>query len=278
MKFIILLLRIIPKNLVSYLVGLLVRIKLPKPLALFAHRWFVHSFSIDMTEAEKPLKEYKSIEDVFTRKLKKSARPISQEPYCSPSDSILTTNRAIKDNQDVFEIKKTNYSVAELAGETLVSPAWISVFYLAPHNYHRVHSPLDGVVHWVKHIPGALWPVNPAFLKYLPTLFNKNERLVFKIETQNKGTVFLVMVGALNVGRMTTPLSKTIISNNKHFSKEFQERLIPPVVIRKGEEIGTFMMGSTVIMLFDQKALESLGALPTRKAEGNPVVVGESLL
>ena len=159
-----------------------------------------------MGEAEHPINYYKSIEEVFTRKLKPSARETDFDAFVSPSDSELTTNESIKGQSSSFVIKGIKYNPEEMIGEAFASPAWISVFYLAPHDYHRVHSPFTGNLLWVKHIPGLLWPVKPSFLRFFPELFNKNERLIFKFHLKTGGSAYLVMVGALNVGRMTSPL------------------------------------------------------------------------
>lgn len=278
MKAIFLILSIIPKNLVSYLVGVLVRVELPKPLAGPVHRWFIKTFSIDMSEAEYSFDKYSSIEGIFTRKLKPGARNISDAPYVSPSDSVLTCNEAVKNSRSFFTIKGINYNPSELVGENFSNPSWVSVFYLAPHNYHRVHAPIDANIEWIKHIPGNLWPVKPAFLKFLPDLFNKNERLVFKTKPKTGGTAYVVMVGALNVGRMITPFSKTIVTNNSHFAKTKHEVFEKPVSFKRGDEIGTFMMGSTVIVLFDDKALQGLKQEPSNKKNGLPINVGDGLL
>ena len=278
MKALFLILSILPKNLISYLVGVLVRIELPKPLAGPVHRWFIKTFSIDMNEAEHSFDKYSSIEDIFTRKLKPGSRKISDDPYVSPSDSVLTCNEAIKDSKSSFTIKGINYNPSELVGEDFSAPSWISVFYLAPHNYHRVHAPVDAKIEWVKHIPGNLWPVKPEFLKFVPELFNRNERLVFKTKPKSGGTAYVIMVGALNVGRMKTPFSKTIVTNDSHFAKTKQEIFDTPTEFKRGDEIGTFMMGSTVIVLFDDKALKSLRQEPNDKKNGLPVQVGDGLL
>ena len=236
-------------------------------------------FSIDMSEAAAPLESYETIEDVFTRKLRPGIRKVEKSFYCSPCDSVLTVNEAIKGQKQTFKIKEIEYSLAELLDNKVFSPAWISVFYLAPHNYHRVHAPVDGKITSIKYLPGSLWPVNPFFLKHLPKIFNTNERLIFKIEAKQGGTVYLVMVGALNVGRMTTPFSKKIKTNSKvFFKKPFLETLTPPKLIQKGDEIGTFMLGSTVILFFDKQALNGLCSTPTKPNPGDSIKVGESLL
>ena len=279
MKLLILALHLFPKNLLSYLTGALVRLRLPEILAKRTNEAFVRFFSIDMNEAEKPLEQYKTIEDVFTRKLKAGLRTAEETLYSSPCDGVLTTNEEIQNQEQAFEIKNISYSVPTLVQERPLSPSWISVFYLAPHNYHRVHAPFSGKVHWIKHIPGYLWPVNPSFLKYLPTLFNKNERLVFKVEVSQNSFAYIIMVGAFNVGRMTTPLAKELITNNSHAAKGFKTiALNPPTEIKKGDEIGTFMLGSTVILVFDKNALDFLGASPTKTPVGEAVKVGQSIL
>lgn len=285
MRFSLLLLTLLPKNLVSYLTGVLVRISFPGPLGTTLNKAFVKAFGLDMSEAEHPLSHYENIEAVFTRRLKPSSRPLTEDAYCAPCDGILSLTEAVKEGETTaLQVKGSSYSLAELVfGKDTVSDqfqaAWVSTFYLAPHNYHRVHSPLSGNLVSIRHIPGTLWPVNPKFLNKIPRLFAQNERLVFEIRRENGGTVFLVMVGALNVGRITTPFSKKMITNNSLWGKtEPLETLDPEPKIDKGQELGTFLMGSTVVLVFDKKALDSLPSHPLFVASKKEVQMGESLL
>jgi phosphatidylserine decarboxylase len=285
MRFSIFLLTLLPKNLVSYFTGVLVRLRFPEPARSFVNKSFVKIFGLDMSEAEHPLSHYESIEDVFTRKLKPSCRPLTTDDYCAPCDGVLSLTEKIKEGEPLaLQVKGSSYSIEELLfgkheNAAGFKPVWASTFYLAPHNYHRVHSPIAGHLISIRHIRGTLWPVNPKFLNYIPGLFAQNERLVFEIKQESGGTIYLVMVGALNVGRITTPFSKNIITNNySSIEKESFETLEPLVKIDKGEEIGTFLMGSTVVLVFDKESLESFASQPLFVTEKKEVHMGESLL
>lgn len=286
MRFSIFLLTLLPKNLVSYLTGTLVRISFREPLCSFLNKSFVKIFGLDMSEAEHPLSHYKNIEALFTRKLKPSCRPLTTKDCCAPCDGVLSLTEKIKEGEPLaLQVKGSSYRIKELLfgkdeKANHFNPAWVSTFYLAPHNYHRVHCPVTGDLVSIRHIKGTLWPVNPKFLNYIPGLFVQNERLVFEIKQESGGTLYLVMVGALNVGRITTPFSKSLITNNYNSSKQKEsfETLEPVVKIEKGQEIGTFLMGSTVVLVFDRKCLDSFTSQPVFVTEKKDVLMGESLL
>lgn len=282
----ILLLSLLPKNLISYLTGVLVRLSFPKSIGIFLNRSFVKLFKIDMSEAEYPLTHYKTIEDVFTRRLKKEARPVSNSGYCSPCDGVLSLSESLKPGENfALQAKGFRYEVSELvfgrkqSAPPLFKPSFVSTLYLAPHNYHRVHSPISGELISLWHIPGTLWPVNPKFLDKVPRLFAKNERLVFEIRTKEGGTLYLVMVGALNVGRIKTPFWKELTTNDELLSPRAKKKNQPSQThIKEGEELGTFLMGSTVILVFDQKAHKNLPHKPKVFPSKQAVKMGENLL
>ena len=272
--------RILPMNLMSLAAGKAARMKLPVPLQNSVCSAFVKTFGIDMSEAERPLEDYPTIEDVFTRKLKAGARPIQGE-ICFPADGILCVSGPASKNSAI-QAKGLNYSLAELMFGDDVPPdlalAWSATVYLAPHNYHRVHSPIKGELKDIRYYPGQLWPVNAASARWTPSLFTRNERLVFDIANQD-GHLYLAMVGALNVGRMTTPFLPNFASNAsargmsrqgpRKFELDRSHRIVP------GQELGTFMLGSTVIIAFDEalaKRYRMDQALSSR-----PVRMGESL-
>ncbi len=217
-----------------------------------------------MTEASEPLTSYKTIEDVFTRALKSGQRPL-EGGFVSPADGKLVLSQKIE-NATAIQAKGLFYSPAELIwGPTdstdfeskLNHPlTWFLTVYLAPHNYHRVHSPVRGRVRSIRHIPGRLWPVNEPAVHSIPRLFCQNERLVFEFDT-GQGFVWAVMVGAFNVGRMSTPLDPALITNELGRPKTIETRLLQELDVNAGQEIGTFMLGSTVVVILDQKACES---------------------
>ncbi len=282
--FLLQLVKIMPQNLLSFLTGRLVEWQIPHPfLAKKAREWFVAFFGIDMAEAEHPLHRYSTLQSVFVRRLQPGCRPI-QGPFCSPADGMLT--RSVPVIAETLHPAKGNaYSLSELIYGEAARPApfavgWACTVYLAPHNYHRVHAPVSGTLTATRYIPGKLWPVSPFFAKHLPRLFVENERVVFDIATE-KGHVYVVMVGALNVGKIAPAhMDPPFYSNN-------QERLLqtPPVVdvpsahqIAAGDELGVFMLGSTVIVLLDHAEMTGYASPVLSIAHPMPVKMGAGLL
>lgn len=249
--------RIVPLNLASNVAGTLSQLKLPAPLNKVFCSSFAKTFRIDMSEAEHQLESYASLQELFTRRLKDGLRPIQGEP-CSPADGILSMAGPAYNNMAV-QAKGLTYSLTELMfGREVpdyVHLAFFATIYLAPHNYHRVHSPVQATLKKIRYFPGDLWPVNKPAVRWTPQLFTRNERLVFEL-SQPEGTLYLAMVGALNVGKMTTPFLADFASNpgkRKLAAKGTQTfTLEEPPSIALGEELGTFMLGSTVIIAFDE--------------------------
>lgn len=255
------LLSLIPKNLQSYMLGSLTRMRAPSPLGKMLNEKFVSFFNINMAEAEKPLLGYATIEDVFTRKLKDGARPI-QGDLCAPCDGVLRISAPLEAGEAVQE-KGLTYKIEELlygndqsAWDQGFQPYWYSSFYLAPHNYHRVHSPLAGTLKSILYIPGQLWPVNDTFNKIVPKLFCRNERVVFSLSDGQGGKAYLVMIGALHVGRIAVSHEPSLISNalTRQFRKTFPRtiKFVSEKQLEIGEELGTFMLGSSVVVVFDK--------------------------
>ncbi len=247
--------RVLPLNAISWLTGKIAEVSLPKAMQTSLNKGFAKTFGIDVAEAERPISDYRSIEDFFTRKLVPGARPIAGE-LCSPADGILSVS-GLADNATAIQAKGLTYSLKELmfgseSGEDISLKAWATI-YLAPHNYHRVHSPITATLSTIRYFPGELWPVNSPSVGFTPRLFTRNERLVFELETEG-GTLYLAMVGALNVGKITTPFLHNFATNNSPLKKEGTQVfcLDKPVSIKAGQELGTFLLGSTVIIAFDE--------------------------
>ena len=267
---------IIPRNLLSAVTGFIVRLRLPGFLSRFSVGIFAKAFSLNLDEAEFPMDRYETIEDLFTRRLKPGLRPFSAS-LGAPADGTFTYSAPI-DKGTALQVKASPYSVQELVfgkGQAADSfaPAWAMTFYLAPHNYHRVHSPVSGTLKRVQYIPGDLWPVNEAFVHLVPQLFVKNERLVFTIALGGGGLVYAVMVGALNVGRMTTPFLSDFSTNLVGKRTPVSWDMATPVT--KGTELGTFMLGSTVVLIFDRPASDRFRFVQIAKKQ--PIMVGHPI-
>jgi phosphatidylserine decarboxylase len=241
---------LIPKNLSSAVVYKATRSRsawLKRPLT----RWFANAYGVDMTEAANAdLESYATFNDFFTRELKAGARPIASgaDTIAAPADGVLTEHGAI-DGDRLYQAKGSVYTLAELLGETgteveaLKGGGYFTI-YLAPHNYHRVHAPLDARLLRTRYIPGARFSVSRATAAAIPRLFCRNERVVCWFET-HRGPMAVVFVGALNVSSISTFAHGEVASGApRHWHEQ------EPLPVGRGGEIGRFNMGSTVILLF----------------------------
>lgn len=250
------LLYLVPKKVLSYWVGCLVHLRLPKPLSTWSVRVFANYYNINMDEAERDLEAYKSIGELFTRKLKPGVRPIEGDSFAvHPCDALITTSGAIEDSM-LVQAKGKNYFLDEFLQDSSMADQMRGgsyfTYYLCPTDYHRVHSPVEGKVTKLRWVPGHLWPVNQWSVKNIKDLFAINERVVAEIQT-SKGPVVVVMVGATNVGKMTLSFEKRIVTNQFQADQSLKNIDYPEheqPELRKGQEFGTFHMGSTVIVLY----------------------------
>ena len=285
MKDLVVIMKFIPQNLLSFICGYLSRLELPRVIQRSLNRLFTLIFGIDMSEAEKSSGEYRSIEELFTRKLEVGARRIQGE-VVSPCDGYLAVSMAPKDGC-VIQAKGINYSIKKLIlgakqeFDSEFTPAWVSTIYLAPHNYHRVHTPVSGQLLKIRYIPGKLWPVNQAAVLKVPRLFIKNERMVFEIDSKSHGKVYVVMVGAFNVGRMESKYWPQFASNSweRQFKKSPMEmEMEPPTacLLEKGDELGVFMLGSTVVTVFSEAFASTFDFYEGQG--GETIRMGQSLL
>ena len=280
MNLFALLLHLVPKNLVSYITGAIVRIRWPMPMGPWVVSRFAEMFKLDLSEAEYQLSAYATIEELFTRRLKTGARTWVG-PVASPADGQLARSQPATDGICV-QAKGLNYRLDELVfgpgGSSPTPLGWQQTVYLAPHNYHRVHAPFAGKITAIRYVPGELWPVNVPFVLRTPRLFARNERLVFDFEPDFGGKAYVVMVGALNVGRIVTPLMPELVTNalSRQLGSGLAEhRFSSPLEISIGQELGTFMLGSTVVIAYDNTALERINLVPNE--ENRPILVGQPL-
>ncbi len=260
-------LSLVHKNLGSFLFGALVRIKRPKCLVSFIKRKFVKMYGIDMSEASYDIDSYLSLEDLFIRKLKEGVRVIEEGALVSPCDGYISQMGKIK-NKTLTQVKGKDYSVVALLkgysydGNQSVYDRldqYVTI-YLSPSNYHRVHSPVTGKVRGIYSVVGKLWPVNDKYVNKIVNLFSENERMIFELEVLGKYRVFVVMVGALNVGRIEESVSGSCLRTNDILKRKDQSLIFEsPRDIKVGEELGVFMLGSTVVTLFESGMLEDSG-------------------
>jgi phosphatidylserine decarboxylase len=258
---------ILPKSELSYWVGRLVDQKRPHWLARESVRAFAKFYNIDMSEAELSLDEYRSIADLFTRKLKPEVRPLGQG-LVHPADAKITAIGEIR-NQTLIQAKGRDYRVADLIADsqlaTQFESGWFLTYYLCPTDYHRVHSPASGRIVERVHVPGAMWPVNAWSVNRIDRLFAINERVITHLEAEldnRRGKIAVVMVAATNVGNMSLAyepeFSNCIRSAGRVVNRrEMQAALESPLSVNAGDELGTFHMGSTVILLLEKALVDS---------------------
>jgi len=279
-------LKILPKNVLSRLTGQVVAAEKPAAIATRARDWFIKRYNINMAEAELPLEAYPSIAKMFIRKLKPGVRPLGAG-LVHPCDGQLTCAEVIE-NDSLIQAKGQRYKLSELLaspganeannteafGTSAFNTAAFSggahlVYYLCPTDYHRVHSPIDGEIVEVVHVPGELWPVNQWSVENIANLFSINERVIFNYQTP-LGPVSLVMVGATNVGKITVSFDEEFVTNSQDARTVRRKKYPKPVQIKKGDELGVFNMGSTVVLIYSREHLNVLPKL-------GPVKLGESL-
>ena len=229
-------------------------------LTQWAISLFIRYYNIDMQEAEYPdIQHYSSFNAFFTRHLKRDLRPIieKENAIASPVDGIISEIGKITANK-IIQAKNHSYTIVELIGgdSFRANQFWDGNFftaYLAPENYHRVHIPIDGQLLEMLHISGKLFSVNPASVQTVPHLFVCNERVVCLFKT-NIGLMIIVLVGAILVGSINTVWHGTIVPISENFTlyNYYQGN----IKFKRGDEIGHFKMGSTVILLFPKNTVE----------------------
>ena len=239
---------LLPQHLLSRLMFRFARIQSPWIKNSFTS-WFVSKYKVNLNEALlEDIDEYKHFNDFFTRALKDGSRPISDSQLVSPVDGVVSQYGSIKDSL-IVQAKGKNYSVESLLAENSKNDLYTSfvTIYLSPKDYHRIHMPLDGSLKSMKYIPGNLFSVNQRTVDDIDQVFARNERLVCYFDSEY-GEIALVMVGAIFVGSMETSWEGQITPpyNKSVKTFEYDSRQIK---LSKGEELGRFNMGSTVILL-----------------------------
>ena len=239
---------LLPQHLLSRLMFRFARIQSPWIKNSFTS-WFVSKYKVNLNEALlEDIDEYKHFNDFFTRALKDGSRPISDSQLVSPVDGEVSQYGSIKDSL-IVQAKGKKYSVESLLAENSKNDLYTSfvTIYLSPKDYHRIHMPLDGSLKSMKYIPGSLFSVNQSTVDDIDQVFARNERLVCYFDSEY-GEIALVMVGAIFVGSMETSWEGQITPPYNKSVKTF-EYASRQIKLSKGEELGRFNMGSTVILL-----------------------------
>lgn len=222
-------------------------------------RWFVGKYGVNMDEAaNSDIASYPSFNEFFTRPLRDGVRPLAQADFVCPVDGAISQFGAIDDHH-ILQAKGHKFTTTQLVGGDASLAAHFqhgsfANLYLSPKDYHRLHMPCDGRLTRMIYVPGALFSVNPTTARGVPGLFARNERVVCVFESEHFGTFVMVLVGATIVGSMATPWHGVVNPQRTGRVSEWAYDA-SPVVLKKGEEMGRFLLGSTVVMLFKEKTI-----------------------
>ncbi len=266
----------VPKNALSRLVGGLTRARAPRPVRLAAMRAFAARYGIDLSECGE-LETFRTFGEFFARPLRAGSRPVApgDEVLVSPVDGVVS-QAGLAEGGRLVQAKGLDYSLEALLADPALAARFrggpFATIYLSPRDYHRIHFPLGGAVTGYRYVPGRLWPVNPASVRGVPGLFTVNERLVTALETP-LGACAVVAVGATIVGRIRAFYDPTIPVSNLPRARPVARDYPAPLPVVKGQELGAFEMGSTVILLLER----GRAALRPELAEGRRVRVGEAI-
>jgi len=222
-------------------------------------RWFVRKYGVDMNEAIEPdIATYRTFNDFFTRALKPGARPLASADLICPVDGAISQFGAI-DRHQIFQAKGHHYSTTAVVGGDAALAAQFehgsfATLYLSPKDYHRIHMPCDGCLTRMIYVPGDLFSVNPVTARGVPGLFARNERVVcvFDVLDEPGKSFVLILVGATIVGSMQTVWHGVVNPPRTGDVREWHYD-DKNIVLKKGEEMGRFLLGSTVVMLFPKQ-------------------------
>jgi len=216
-------------------------------------RWFVGRYGVNMAEAANPdIASYASFNEFFTRPLREGARPLAAADLVCPVDGAISQFGAIERDQ-IFQAKGHSYSTTALVGgdrelAARFADGSFATLYLSPRDYHRIHMPCDGRLIRMIHVPGALFSVNPTTVRGVPGLFARNERVVCVFDSAH-GPFVLTLVGATIVGSMATVWHGVVNPPRPGHLREWSYA-DQRIEFRQGDEMGRFLLGSTVVMLF----------------------------
>jgi len=222
-------------------------------------RRFVARYNVNMGEAANPdITSYASFNDFFTRALKPGARPLAAADLICPVDGAISQFGPIAKDQ-IFQAKGHTYSTTALVGGDAEAAArfdngHFATLYLSPRDYHRIHMPCAGELTRMVHVPGDLFSVNPTTARGVPGLFARNERVVCFFESA-QGPFVLVLVGATIVGSMATVWHGQVNPPRTGTLRQW-DYAKGQVSLQQGEEMGRFLLGSTVVMLFPRGPLQ----------------------
>ncbi|MBX5436271.1 MAG: phosphatidylserine decarboxylase [Alicyclobacillaceae bacterium] len=241
-------LHVLPKRLLTALAGAF----LHHPASRRSIPWFVRRYQVDLADAERPLDTYETLAALFVRRLRPGARPVAPDGVVSPVDGTVGAFGEIDENV-LFQVKGSSYTLDALLANR-EEARWFRAgryvtLYLSPRDYHRIHMPVDGRITGWRHIPGNLYPVNSHGVRHIRGVFTRNERVVTHVMSAH-GRMCLVKVGATLVGSVRTPYLPQL---GHPWSRRRRSVVSGQADVRlqRGDEIGWFDFGSTVVLLFE---------------------------
>lgn len=253
--------RLAPKHLYSSAIGWGARRRIPRALRRPVLRTFARLAGIDLDEVELPLADYPTMSSFFARRLRDGARPISSDrrEVVAPCDGRVSAAGEVRAGS-LVQAKGRRYRLDTLLADPRLADRVDGgdqlTLYLSPADYHRVHSPVDGRLTRYTYIPGSLLPVGPFYAERVDDLFARNERMILEIET-DFGPVVLVLVGAAGVGNLRLAAPEV---ESRRFRRQRMTRSVTlerPIRIHRGDELGAFQLGSTVVLIFSRGAIEA---------------------
>jgi phosphatidylserine decarboxylase len=247
-------LKMLPRKHMSRSLGKIADQRVPSPMLQLVINAYVRAYGVDLREAVVPARGFASFDEFFTRALHPASRPIDQRDgvLVSPCDGVVEACGYVT-RSSYLTVKGQEYHVADLLGSPEEAMPFeggrFALVYLSPRDYHRVHAPVSGQVTHVRHVPGTLFPVNEIGTKNIPKVFARNERVVVHQQSAQHGQVVTVLVGAVGVGRISLPFDSSVVTNQGGRSRQgIKEYGDHGPYLRKGDELGVFHLGSTVLV------------------------------
>jgi phosphatidylserine decarboxylase len=271
---------LIPKQALTMLAGKLAHWEAGSKTTQFI-QWFAKRYQVNMAEAANPdVASYKTFNQFFTRPLREGVRPIAVAPFICPVDGAISQLGVIEKDQ-IFQAKGHHYSTkALLGGDKKAALRFengsFACLYLSPKDYHRIHMPCDGKLEKMTYVPGDLFSVNPTTAQGVPGLFARNERLVCEFSSDHHGYFVMVLVGATIVGSMATVWhtdNNGIVNPPRRGHIQVWKYEDQNILLKQADEMGRFLLGSTVVMLFEKNRIQFNPGWST----GKPIRLGEMM-
>lgn len=245
-------------HMASHLMGKASKLQLPSPILRQVINAYAAATGVSMEEAEQPRGGFKNFSEFFARRLRPGARVVSEErdAVVSPCDGRIVAFGSIDANESPsFSIKGSRYNLDALLGTEGSGASYrqggYAIIYLHPRDYHRVHVPVEAELTVVRHVSGARYPVNPLFENRVDDIYGKNERMVFHFHLPSGADFALVMVSAFGVGNIQTPHASPPVDGGAGC---VETRFDEPVLLGRGDDLATFLLGSTVVMVWPENS------------------------